>query len=432
VQLTPSAPGVRGRLGAGICALLASVTPAAAQNNEGTSGTQFETAALVYGEQARVKIVEPMARITHLWAGGASVFAQFGLDVITGASPTGATPSGSSTTGPPPPELGVQTTTAASGGGSGGQTPSPNAIPTAHFSDQRYGVDLGWTQPLGSHVIPSIGAHVSREKDYRSLGANGTLALDLYHHRTTLTMGGSVDQDQVFPVGGIVLGLSDGTPSGFTSSDKRSTEALVGLSQVVSRRWLLGVSASQTRESGYLTEPYKVLSVVDAGGVPVSSLREQRPDTRLRNAVTLASVYHLTSDVLHASYREYWDDWGVRSHTLDLALRHDLGDEKWVEPHVRAYTQSSADFFRFSLHEGARLPEFASADQRLGPLHSVTLGCGFGFRPAGSPGELNLRAEYLVQWGDGHPADAVGIQREMDLMPPVSIGSLTLSYSVSH
>jgi len=429
VQLSPPAPGARGRLGAGICALLASVTPAAAQNNEGTSSTQFETAALVYGEQARVKVVEPMARITRLWAGGASVFAQFGLDVITGASPTGATPSGTSTSSPPP-ELGVQTTTAASGGTGGSQGPSPEAIPTAHFSDQRFGLDLGWTQPLGSHVIPSVGAHVSREKDYRSLGGDGSLALDLYHHRTTLTVGGSVDQDQVFPVGGIVVGLTDGTASGFSTSDKRVTEALAGISQVVSRRWLLGVSASQTRENGYLTEPYKVLSVVDAGGVPVSSLREKRPDTRLRNAVTLASVYHLTSDVLHASYREYWDDWGVRSHTLDVALRHELDDERWIEPHVRAYTQSSADFFRFSLNQGAPLPEFASADQRLGPLHSVTLGAAFGYRPPGSRGELTLRGEYLVQWGDGYPADAVGIQREMDLMPPVNIGSLTLSYSV--
>jgi hypothetical protein len=427
VQLGSPAPGVRARLGTGICALLASVSPAMAQT-QAASGTQFETAALVYGEQARVKIVEPMARISRLWAGGASVFAQIGLDVITGASPTGASPTG--TSGGGGGEEKIQTTTAASGGGGGGQ--APDAIPTANFSDLRGGLDLGWAQPLGSHLTPSIGAHASREKDYRSLGGSGTLALDLYHHRTTLTMGGSVDQDQVFPVGGIALGLTDGTPSGLSSSDKRVSEGLVGLSQVVSRRWLLGVSASQTRESGYLTEPYKVLSIVDAGGVPVSSLREKRPDTRLRNAVTLASVYHLQSDVLHASYREYWDDWGVRSHTLDLALRHDLDEERWVEPHVRAYTQSSADFFRFSLNQGAPLPEFASADQRLGPLHSVTLGAGFGFRPSGSPGEFTLRAEYLVQWGDGHPADAVGIQREMDLMPPVSIGSLTVSYSVSH
>jgi len=163
----------------------------------------------------------------------------------------------------------------------------------------------------------------------------------------------------------------------------------------------------------------------------VSSLREKRPETRRRNSVTLASVYHLESDVLHASYREYWDGWGVRSHTVDLALRHELGEERWVEPHLRLYTQSAADFFRFSLNQGAALPEFASADQRLGPLHSVTLGAGFGFRPGDSPGEFNVRAEYLVQWGDGHPQDAVGIQREFDLMPAVSIGSLTVSYSVS-
>jgi uncharacterized protein DUF3570 len=418
--LRPAA--LRSRLGAGICGLLASAVPAMAQTE--APGTQFETAALVYGEQARVKVVEPMARVIRVWSGGTSVFAQLGLDVITGASPTGASPSG--TSGGAPPDENIQTTTGASGGAT-----APDALPTAHFSDLRGGLDLGVTQPLGSHVIPTLAAHVSREKDYQSVGGSGTLSLDLYHKRTTLTLGGSFNQDEVFPVGGIVVGLTDGTPSGFASSDKQVREALVGLSQVVSRRWLVGVSASQTRESGYLTEPYKVLSVVDDAGVPVSSLREKRPDSRRRNGVTLGSVYHFEKDVLHASYREYWDGWGVRSHTVDLALRHELGEDRWVEPHVRAYAQSPADFFRFSLHQGQPLPGLLSADQRLGPLRTMTLGAAFGFHAPGSRGEFNVRAEVLVQWGDGHPSDAVGIQRDMDLMPPVGIGSLTLGYSVS-
>jgi hypothetical protein len=41
-----------------------------------------------------------------------------------------------------------------------------------------------------------------------------------------------------------------------------------------------------------------------------------------------------------------------------------------------------------------------------------------------------VRAEYIRQWGDGHPGDVVGVQRTFDLFPAVSIGSLTAGYSV--
>jgi uncharacterized protein DUF3570 len=410
----PDRPALRSRLSAAACALIASAAATAARA-DGTT-TQIDAAALIYGEQNLTNVVEPVFRITRVRPGGQSFSAEFGLDVITGASPTGASPSGK-----------VQTVTTPSG-----QTKSTSAseIPTTTFQDFRGSLALDWTRPLGALVVPTLGAHVSREKDYQSLGVSGKLSLDVLHRRTTLTAGGSVDRDNVFPVGGIVEGLSDGVATGETSRDKNVTSVLLGVSQVVTRRWLVGLSATRTDESGYLTEPYKVLSVIDSEGYPISSLRERRPEARRRTSVLASSVYHFGIDVLNASYRAYRDDWGIRSSTVDLKLRHDVGDDQWVEPHVRWYLQHAADFFRFSLNDGAPLPEFASSDTRLGELRTATLGATYGFRLGSRPGELTVRAEYLAQWGDGHPSSAVGVQRTMDLMPLQNIGSLTLGYSV--
>jgi hypothetical protein len=406
----------RSRLGAAACALIASAATAVARADGGAT-TQLEAATLIYGEQNRTDVVEPLLRITRVRPGGQSLSAQIGLDVITGASPTGASPSGK-----------VQTTTTPSGNV---QTTSASEIPTTEFEDIRGSLDLDWTRPLGALVSPTLGMHISREKDYQSLGANATLALSLLHRRTTLTFGGGLNRDRVFPVGGIVEGLTDGVATGEAARDKNVTSALVGVSQVVTRRWLLGLSASRTVEDGYLTEPYKVLSVVDAEGYPVSSLRESRPGARKRTSLLASSVYHFGIDVLNASYRAYGDDWGVKSHTVELRLRHDLaGGDRWVEPHVRWYWQHAADFFRFGLNEGDPLPDFASSDARIGSIRTATLGAACGFRLGSYPGEFSVRAEYLAQWGDGHPADAVGVQRTMDLMPPVGTGSLMLGYSV--
>jgi hypothetical protein len=146
--------------------------------------------------------------------------------------------------------------------------------------------------------------------------------------------------------------------------------------------------------------------------------------------VLASSVYHLSRDVLYLAYRHYWDTWGVRSDTYDVRLRHELEDDRWVQPHLRFYRQSAADFFVYGLRDGEPLPQYATSDNRLGPLKTVTLGLTYGLPVTAYGGEFRIRGELIHQWGDGHPPDAVGVQQRMDLLPPVDIGALTVSYSV--
>ena len=42
-----------------------------------------------------------------------------------------------------------------------------------------------------------------------------------------------------------------------------------------------------------------------------------------------------------------------------------------------------------------------------------------------------MRAEYLAQFGNGHPGQAIGVQRQFDLFPTVNIGSLVVAYSLA-
>ena len=364
-------------------------------------------------------MAEPTARITRKFAGGQSLSAQFGFDVITGASPSGALPTGE-----------TQTTTSASGNVT---TIAPGRVPLDSFKDSRYAGDLEWQLPFLRSFLSTIGGHASREKDYQSLGANGRLSVDLLQRRTTLTAGGGINRDRVFPVGGVPIALSDGsTRSGsVASTNKDVSTVMLGLSQVVTRRWLFGLNATRTFERGYLTEPYKVISVVDGTtGVPAGQLLEKRPATRDRRSLLASSTYHLADDVLYLTYRYYLDDWQVRSHTFDARYRLELGNENYLEPHLRYYAQTAASFYRIGLVEGDPLPDFATADYRLGAMRTATIGATYGFRIPGSPGEWSVRAEYLGQFGDGHPAEAVGIQRQFDLFPTVSIGSLLVGYSV--
>lgn len=425
MQLTP-APGarrspLRSRLGAAACMLLATGIPAAARADDANPTTQVDASTLLYGENQRTNVVEPEVRVTRLFSNGQSIAGQFGFDMITGASATGATPSG---------QTQVITTTSASGTTS--KTVQAATIPTNMFRDNRMSGELSWTLPVGSLFSMTASGHVSTEKDYRSLGANATFSLDVLHRLVTLTGGGGYNRDHVDPVGGTVVGLTDGTVLQTTGPDPKNVSSMMaGVSRVVTRRWMLGVSGTREVEKGYLTEPYKVISVLDpVSGYPVSTLREKRPDLRTRTSVLGNSVYHLATDILYSSYRYYWDDWGVRSHTVDLRYRHDLPNQAFIQPHVRFYAQTQADFFRYFFDQGDPLPAFASSDTRIGPMRTVTLGATYGFHIPNYPGEWGVRGEYLRQWGNGHPLGAPGVQHDYDLFPPLDIGSLLITYSI--
>lgn len=380
--------------------------------------TQLDFTNLIYGEQNRSQVYEPFVRVTRLYADGQSLSAQFGLDVITGASPSGALPTGD-----------IQTTTTASGNI---VTVPPGQVPMTEFRDQRFGVDADWRKPLNRYFTSEIGGHFSREKDYQSLGVNGKVSIDLRQRLTTLTVGGGYNHDSVFPVGGTPDGLSDGAIVSTQNNPKQVKNILLGLSQVLTRRWLLSIDASRTFESGYLTEPYKVISIVDAKtGVPVGQLTDNRPDTRNRTSLLFNSVYHFSDDVLYLSYRYYWDTWDLRSNTIDAKYRHDLSENTYLEPHVRYYHQNPVSFFTPGLVEGAPLPDFATADSRLGLLNTMTLGATYGFRILDYPGEWNVRAEYIRQTGDSFPSNAIGIQRQFDLSPPMNTFAVIIGYSLN-
>jgi hypothetical protein len=432
------------------CALLAAgaqaVAPAAARAEApaASPGWQLDTSLLLYDEREQARVLEPVARISRLFGNGHRVSAQLGFDAITGASPSGALPSGQ-----------IQTTTTPSGNVAVTQA---GKVPMTPFRDDRYLADASWEAPLSRTLRSTLGFHFSGEKDYRSIGATTTVSIDLMERLTTVTAGAGYNHDSVFPSGGTRAGLADSIA--IVSNDpnpKNVTTGMLGVSRVLSRRWLVGVTGSIASEEGYLTEPYKVVSLVDATTGDVSGqVTEKRPGSRMRASVLANSVYHLSRDILYLSYRYYGDDWDVRSHTADARYRFEFSDTRFLQPHVRYYRQTAARFYAQGLDAAAPLPDYASSDYRLGPLRTATVGLTYGFGIHGLPGTLSVRAEYVRQWlagagggesegpGDDDPpggddvragpspdAAFASILAARGHLPPVHIGSLLVGYSIS-
>lgn len=349
------------------------------------------------------------------------------FDVLVGASPNGANAAGD-----------VQVFTSASGQDEFAVAPGETPLDD-DFADNRIGVNLGWERALTEFTTLGVGANASSEFDYTSLGGELSVARDFDQRNTTVLTGLSYAFDMVHPVGGVPTPLASMQPANTlqprqgASEDKTVADLLLGVTRVVDRRTVAQFNYGYSLADGYLTDPYKLVSVVSAApgaalGTPVDYVYEFRPGDRAKQSLYGAIKRQLSRGVLDFSYRYLWDDWGITSHTLDLRYRRALEDNRYIQPHLRYYHQSAADFYDHSLVSGDSLPALVSADYRLGEFDAVTLGLKYG-RALSRGRELGIRVEYYAQFGDSHPADAIGEQRSQDLFPTVDAITATLTYS---
>jgi len=424
MQLNDKA-SIRRALAAATCTLLGS----ASQTSHAEGGDEkwrVDTSVLYYSEQDRVTVVEPVVFLRKTT--GEDSFVNFRLiyDTMSGASANGATPTNT-----------PQTFTSASGTST--YTTPAGKIPLHDFSDQRVAVAVEWDKPV-DHLSRAIyGINASTENDYRSIGLSATRLREFNNKLTTLTIGISGSYDSVMPIGGAPTPMqlmSSVVPpppggeddEGESGKTKLVTDAIVGITQVLTRRALTQFNYSIGYSSGYLTDPYKVVSVIDATGATIDYRFESRPDTRLRQSLYWKTAYHFDHDVMHFAYRYYWDDWGIHAHTADLHYRMELWKGAYLQPHLRYSTQTAANFYTYSLLNSSPVPAYASADYRLGELTTTTYGLKLGV-PVGRTSEINLRVESITQSGNGYPADAIGIQKNYDLFPTINTTVVQITYT---
>jgi hypothetical protein len=295
--------------------------------------------------------------------------------------------------------------------------------------------------PVTRLALLSVGASLSDEYDYAHAGVNARIARDFNNRNTTLSFGVALANDTISPVGGSPVALAPMLGLGAVGSkrgdrSKDVTDWLVGVTQVVNRHTIVQLNYSLSQSDGYLTDPYKVLSVVDpVTGIPVAGplgsgrfryVYESRPDARDKQSVYALLKRDFDGDVLETSYRYMTDDWGVTSHTLELRYRWSFG-ARYLQPHVRFYQQTAAEFYRTVLFDGAPLPAYATADHRLGEFDGLTVGVKYGQATA-SGGEWSARVEYYTQSGNASPGSAVGALAGLELYPDLNALIAQFSY----
>ncbi len=204
--------------------------------------------------------------------------------------------------------------------------------------------EAGFTvgQLIGPALIQGSYSY-SSESDYWSHYAELGFLLSLFQNNTILSASLGYSYDRV----ALRMGPTLYNPIG----GLQTVRGVATLTQTLTRHLLLaatyeiGVLGFGNADNGWQANVYRT---VNLGGAPA---RELVPFQRIRQAAAVALFWHVSVPsrimpyiVFRPSYRLYWDDWGLLSHTPELRMYVPTGPFEWRVT-GRWYTQNHVSFW---------------------------------------------------------------------------------------
>lgn len=271
------------------------------------------------------------------------------IDTIAGATPTGEKPA------------------------------APGApVPTSTMDERRKAWDANLSYQF-KRVNVAVGVGNSRESDYVSTGYSLNTLTDFNSKNTVLLLGWGHTDDTIMEK--------------FWAADRYKTgdDLIIGVTQLISPEMSVTANLTYGHSNGFLSDPYKIVSttMLDLDPGTYYTPPENRPRDKDKVSLFLGTNRHFerAGGALDASYRFYRDTFGITSHTVELKWVQRLGAHFTVEPSVRYYRQSAADFYYVdldkagivtsydpSLETGTGSGPFYSSDYRLSKMETVNLG----------------------------------------------------------
>ncbi len=221
----------------------------------------------------------------------------------------------------------------------------------------------------------SAGVGNSEEDDYSANSYWFGLTQEFFGGLSTVSMGYAVGDDEV---------RRNGSPDFREEVDRRSYR--LGLTQVLTKNSLIGMTWETITDQGFLNNPYRSYRFLDANSSNGTSFApEVYPTTRTSNAFSVRGKYFLEPrSAISAEYRYFDDDWNITAQNVEVGYTRAIGKAWLVEAGYRYYTQTGADFFSNTFaFEGER--NFMGRDKELSPFdsHTVRFGATYQFMPNG-------------------------------------------------
>jgi hypothetical protein len=239
------------------------------------------------------------------------------------------------------------------------------------FRERRNAYDLGVDYAVRDSLISLSTSH-STEPDYTATSVSLDVSQEMFGGMTTVNLGFTRGADQVG---------KHATPT--FSDEAKHWQYRLGLTQVLSPRWLLSGNVEAISDSGFLGSPYRVARVFGAA-VP-----ERNPRTRSSRAVKFRTIGDLGSrDALRAEYRYFWDNWDIRAHTIEAGYSRYVGEPWLADGFVRFNRQSKALFYS---DNATAETTYISRNRQLSTFNSFGLGGKLSYVYQRVPGKYEIK-----------------------------------------
>jgi hypothetical protein len=396
----------------------------------------LDSAIAYYRENdGRLKSVEPVISAHHDFGDERILDVSAGFDVLSGGSPNGAirsrqaqtfvTPSGialKSPAGYPITYTNTSGKTTAALYKYSPYTVAPGALPIDDsVRGHRIGLTGNYQRPLTEVDRISYGVNLVDQSDLVSLGGNGKYSRDFFEKNTTVSAGANLGIESVKPTGGTPLPGTDYLLyQKLKSKSNHDFGALLGVHQVVSRRWWSELNLAFDKQLGYLNDPYDIISIVNSAGALEDYAFESRPSDRSRRSAFLENRYALDRGMVDLSLRHTNDSWGVNSNSAEVRFRYwNPQRDRYLEPSFRWYQQTAAEFYTpFLVNVTAPYTGYASSDERLSAFRALTFGLKYGVK-LDDDREFSVRIEEYRQTSDNRQR-APGVLQGFDLYPGIN------------
>lgn len=226
-------------------------------------------------------------------------------------------------------------------------------------TENSVGVDF-----LRNKTLMSLNYTTSSENDFEAESFHFGISQDFFGDLTTLSLGYSKGNDEVGKTG----------DESFLELAERQNYRL-GITQVLSKNMIVGLSLENVSGQGYLNNPYRSVRFLDATAARGYRFEtEVYPNTRRSNAAALTANYHLPYRAsVYGEAKVFSDSWGIEANTYKLGYIHTFGDDWIVELRARHYQQDKADFYQDLYNRSAEF-NFRARDKEMSTFNNLSLG----------------------------------------------------------
>ncbi len=210
-----------------------------------------------------------------------------------------------------------------------------------------------------------VSASITRKFGDTKLNVGGELSIENFYGSNTLMASASRDFNKGNTTVAAGYSLSWSRPQLHptkTTKNQLSHDVFVSITQTITKSTIVQLNYEYNLISGFQASPYlrtKVNGLMQVGN---------SPDLRSRHAMALRFRQALPGNsFLDADLRHYFDDWSIKSNSVQVGLSHYVSPSALLAVSYRRYTQTGAYFYQ---PQYSGMPALFTGDFRLAPFDS--------------------------------------------------------------